>query len=155
MNKEREQTVAEPIVGEKKRTAMVRYIAIMFAVAFVLVVLSTFLYPLANRKVLVYLESTGAQISAAQMVLGLTLGSLPFWALLSVWGGLSGPGPTPQQWGYTFVVALLAGVAGTTGGTRPTGVQAAGGKCSGNTRPSPPSVCRTAPEAAAPAPRAE
>ncbi|GGG51895.1 multidrug resistance efflux transporter family protein [Hymenobacter glacieicola] len=80
---------------------------------FGLVVLSTFLYPLANRKVLVYLESTGAPISAAQMVLGLTLGSLPFWALLSVWGGLSGPGPTPQQWGYTFVVAVLAGVLAT------------------------------------------
>ncbi|UOQ75971.1 multidrug resistance efflux transporter family protein [Hymenobacter sp. 5516J-16] len=64
---------------------------------FALVVLSTVLYPLANRKVLVYLETTGARISAAQMVLGLTLGSLPFWALLSIWGSLSSPGPTPSS----------------------------------------------------------
>lgn len=80
---------------------------------FGMVVVATFLYPLANRKVLVYLERVPERISATHMVLGLSLGSLPFWAALSAWGVLSGPGPTPQQWGYTFVVALLAGIVAT------------------------------------------
>lgn len=80
---------------------------------FGMIVVSTFLYPLANRKVLLYLETAPVRVSAVQMVLGLTLGSLPFWALVAGWGGLTGPGPTPQQWGYTFVVALLAGVVAT------------------------------------------
>ncbi|MBX0292347.1 multidrug resistance efflux transporter family protein [Hymenobacter sp. HSC-4F20] len=83
------------------------------SLGFGMVVVATFLYPLANRNVLVYLETAPVRVSATQMVLGLAMGSLPFWALLSVWGMLTGPGPTPSQWGYTLVVALLAGVLAT------------------------------------------
>ncbi|TGD83214.1 multidrug resistance efflux transporter family protein [Hymenobacter wooponensis] len=81
---------------------------------FGLTVLSTFLYPLANRKILVFLETQPVRLNAGQMVLGLTLGSLPFWAVLSGIGLATGPGPTPEQWRYTFIIALLAGVLATS-----------------------------------------
>lgn len=60
MNEEKEtsKTVAEPVVGEKKRNAMVRYIAVMFAVAFALVVLSYLVQMKKNQTTITELNQT-------------------------------------------------------------------------------------------------
>ena len=59
MNEEKEtnKTVAEPVVGEKKRNAMVRYIAVMFAVAFALVALSYLIQMKKKRYFLIFSEN--------------------------------------------------------------------------------------------------
>lgn len=80
---------------------------------FVLVLLSTLLYPLGNRQILLFLEDRDARLSSMQVVFGMSLGSLPWWALVAAVGGpLVGP-PAAAQWAGTLAVALLAGIVAT------------------------------------------
>ncbi|MBJ8193123.1 multidrug resistance efflux transporter family protein, partial [Bacillus cereus] len=47
------------------------------------VILASFAYPLGNRKMM---EVCAGRLDAYQRVLGMTLASLPFWLLLSLYG---------------------------------------------------------------------
>lgn len=67
-------------------------------------------YPLGNRKMM---QVVDGELSATQRVLGMTIMSMPFWIILSIYGMFSyGPPGVNQLW-QTFVVAIFSGVIAT------------------------------------------
>ncbi|KLU62936.1 hypothetical protein CEB3_c06880 [Peptococcaceae bacterium CEB3] len=74
------------------------------------VALAAFAYPLGNRKMMALCGST---LNTYQRVLGMTLASMPFWLLLSLYGLLRVGAPAPLQVAQSFVVALSSGVVAT------------------------------------------
>ena len=80
-------------------------------VGFVLVLVSCTLYPLGNRRILLFLEDRPQRFSALQVIYGMTLGSLPWWLLLAAAGLAAGIGPPGAgQVAGTLAIALLAGI---------------------------------------------
>ncbi|MGJ9381947.1 DMT family transporter [Salipaludibacillus sp. CF4.18] len=75
------------------------------------VVLAAFAYPLGNRKMM---ELCGGRLDTFQRVLGMTIASLPFWILLSVYGMINVGPPSTSQVSQTFIVAISSGVIATT-----------------------------------------
>jgi hypothetical protein len=73
-------------------------------------VLAAFMYPLGNRKMM---EICGDEADTFQRVLNMTLASLPFWFLVSLYGGISQGAPGSSQIFRSFLVALFAGVIAT------------------------------------------
>ncbi|MFE8698049.1 multidrug resistance efflux transporter family protein [Cytobacillus sp. FJAT-53684] len=74
------------------------------------VIVASFAYPLGNRKMM---EVCGDRLDAFQRVLGMTLASLPFWLLLSIYGMATVGLPSKGQTFQAFLVALLSGVVAT------------------------------------------
>lgn len=74
------------------------------------VIVASFAYPLGNRKMM---EVCGERLDAYQRVLGMTLASLPFWLLLSVYGMVTVGMPSTGQTIQSLLVALLSGVVAT------------------------------------------
>lgn len=74
------------------------------------VILAAFSYPLGNRKMMLVCDG---RLDVYQRVLGMTLASIPFWLLLSVYGlatvGIPGQGQILQS----FLVAIFAGIIAT------------------------------------------
>jgi len=67
-------------------------------------------YPLGNRKMM---QVVNDDLSTTQRILGMTICSMPFWIILSIYGMFSyGPPGVNQLW-QTFVVAVFAGVVAT------------------------------------------
>ncbi|TWT08514.1 multidrug resistance efflux transporter family protein [Planococcus sp. CPCC 101016] len=77
---------------------------------FIPVLIAAFAYPLGNRKMMDLCEG---RLDAYQRVLGMTLASLPFWLLLSLYGFLTVGGPTASQSFQTLIVAISSGVIAT------------------------------------------
>jgi len=77
---------------------------------FIPVLLAAFAYPLGNRKMM---EICDGRLDAYQRVLGMTLASLPFWLLLSLFGLLTVGGPSASQSFQTLIVAITSGVIAT------------------------------------------
>lgn len=74
------------------------------------VLVAAFAYPLGNRKMMV---ACGEQFDTFQRVLGMTIASLPFWLVLSVFG-LSTVGlPSTNQTLQALIVAISSGVIAT------------------------------------------
>ncbi|KJD46207.1 multidrug resistance efflux transporter family protein [Paenibacillus terrae] len=74
------------------------------------VVLASFAYPLGNRKMM---EVCAGRLDAYQRVLGMTLASLPFWLLLSLYGVFSVGLPSQEQTIQSALVAVFSGVIAT------------------------------------------
>ncbi|WP_419393257.1 multidrug resistance efflux transporter family protein [Cytobacillus praedii] len=74
------------------------------------VILASFAYPLGNRKMM---EVCGNRLDAYQRVLGMTLASLPFWLLLSIYGAAAVGLPSIGQTVQSLLVALCSGVIAT------------------------------------------
>ncbi|OCA90607.1 hypothetical protein A8F94_01635 [Bacillus sp. FJAT-27225] len=74
------------------------------------VILASFAYPLGNRKMM---ELTGGRIDTFQRVLGMTLASLPFWIILSLYGMATQDLPSGGQITQSAAVALTSGVIAT------------------------------------------
>ncbi|WP_026676245.1 DMT family transporter [Fictibacillus gelatini] len=74
------------------------------------VVIASFAYPLGNRKMM---EICGGRLDPFQRVLGMTLASLPFWLLLSLYGLLKEGPPTAMQTTQSFLVAICSGIIAT------------------------------------------
>lgn len=74
------------------------------------VLIASFAYPLGNRKMM---EVTNGNLDAYQRVLGMTLASLPFWLLLSLYGLLTVGSPTTNQSFQSLLVAITSGVIAT------------------------------------------
>lgn len=74
------------------------------------VILASFAYPLGNRKMM---EVCGSRLDAYQRVLGMTIASLPFWLLLSVYGVTTVGLPSVGQTVQSLLVALSSGVVAT------------------------------------------
>lgn len=74
------------------------------------VLIAAFAYPLGNRKMM---QLTQGKLSAIQRLFGMTLASLPFWIVLSLYGVAQESLPDQSMLLQTFFVALLSGVAAT------------------------------------------
>ncbi len=75
------------------------------------VLVAAFAYPLGNRKTM---KISGGTLDVYQRILGMLIGSLPFWLLLSGYDLLVEHNlPGKQQYVQTFIVAVTSGVIAT------------------------------------------
>jgi len=74
------------------------------------VIFAAFAYPLGNRKMRAVCEG---RLDTYQRVLGMTLASLPFWLILSVYGLASAGSPSFSQTVQALIVAVSSGVIAT------------------------------------------
>jgi hypothetical protein len=74
------------------------------------VILASFAYPLGNRKMM---DLCGGRLDVFQRVLGMTLASLPFWFVLSIYGLLTVGPPSIGQSIQSSLVAISSGVIAT------------------------------------------
>lgn len=74
------------------------------------ILIASFAYPLGNRKMMDVCEG---RLDAYQRVLGMTLASLPFWLLLSLYGFFTEGLPSGGQSFQSLLVALFSGVIAT------------------------------------------
>lgn len=77
---------------------------------FIPVLVAAFAYPLGNRKMM---EVCDGRLDAYQRVLGMTLASLPFWVVLSLYGLITVGAPSTSQSFQTLIVAISSGVIAT------------------------------------------
>ncbi|PLT35543.1 multidrug resistance efflux transporter family protein [Bacillus sp. V5-8f] len=73
-------------------------------------IVASFAYPLGNRKMM---EVCSGRLDAWQRVLGMTIASLPFWLILSVFAFTTSGPPAPGQIWQSAAVALFSGVFAT------------------------------------------
>ncbi|WP_100610394.1 DMT family transporter [Confluentibacter lentus] len=74
------------------------------------VLIAAFAYPLGNRKMM---QITGEKLNAMQRTLGMTMASIPFWMLLSVYGMTINELPNEPQVYQTLIVAICSGIVAT------------------------------------------
>lgn len=74
------------------------------------IMIASFAYPLGNRKMM---DLCSGRLDAYQRVLGMTIASLPFWLILSVFGVVSSGMPSTEQVYQSGLVALFSGVFAT------------------------------------------
>ena len=77
---------------------------------FVPVLVTAFAYPLGNRKMMAVCRG---RLDVFQRVLGMSLASLPFWFLLSIFGLASAGLPGTGQVAQSLLVAILSGIVAT------------------------------------------
>lgn len=75
------------------------------------VFIGAFAYPLGNRKMM---NLVAERLTALQRVFGMTLCSLPFWIIVSIYGFFSSGYPKYNQILSSMLVALFSGVIATT-----------------------------------------
>ena len=67
-------------------------------------------YPLGNRKMM---QVVNGELTTTERILGMTIASMPFWIILSIYGLFTyGPPGINQIW-QTFIVAVFSGVIAT------------------------------------------
>ncbi|SFL56846.1 Putative multidrug resistance efflux transporter [Gracilibacillus orientalis] len=71
---------------------------------------SAIAYPLGNRKMM---QVVNGQLNTIQRILGMTIASMPFWILLSIYGFASHGVPEASQLTQTFIVAIFSGIIAT------------------------------------------
>ncbi|WP_395843582.1 multidrug resistance efflux transporter family protein [Archangium violaceum] len=81
--------------------------------ALLFVVCSAVAYPLGNRRLMLHLEREGVSLDASQRVLGMTLGSLPLWLVVAVYGHAQVGWPSSAQVLQSTGVAVSSGVIAT------------------------------------------
>ena len=74
------------------------------------IAVASFAYPLGNRKMM---ELCEGRIDAVQRTLGMTIGSLPLWFILSVYQFLRYGPPSSNQLFQSLIVAVFSGVVAT------------------------------------------
>ena len=74
------------------------------------IVIAAFSYPLGNRKMM---AACGDKLTTLQRVFGMTLCSMPFWIVCSIFAGIHSGMPGSGQIFQSFLVALFSGVAAT------------------------------------------
>lgn len=84
--------------------------AITIVLCVVPIVISAFAYPLGNRKMM---NLVNGKLNTFQRILGMTLASMPFWIVLSIYGLVSYGLPTYHQVIQTFIVAISSGIIAT------------------------------------------
>lgn len=80
------------------------------ALCFLPILVASFAYPLGNRKMM---ELCHGKLDVFQRVLGMTIASLPFWFILSIYGVVSNSLPSSIQVTQSIIVALFSGVFAT------------------------------------------
>lgn len=74
------------------------------------VVVAAFAYPLGNRKMM---ELCGGRLDTYQRVFGMTLATIPFWLILSIYGFFKVGLPSSDQVTQSFIVAICSGIIAT------------------------------------------
>ncbi len=74
------------------------------------IIVASFAYPLGNRKMM---EVCRGRLDSYQRVLGMTLASLPFWFVLSLFGLFTTGMPSIEQTTQSLIVAISSGVLAT------------------------------------------
>lgn len=74
------------------------------------VLIAAFAYPLGNRKMM---QVSNGKLNAMQRTLGMTIASMPFWILLSIYGVTINELPNESQVYQTLIVAICSGVIAT------------------------------------------
>ncbi|OOM75371.1 hypothetical protein CLPUN_33170 [Clostridium puniceum] len=74
------------------------------------VILAAFSYPLGNRKMM---EACENKLNTFQRVFGMTLCSMPFWIIVSIFGVLTVGLPSKGQVLQSLIVALFSGIIAT------------------------------------------
>jgi hypothetical protein len=83
---------------------------IELALGIIPIILATFAYPLGNRKMM---DICGGRLDVFQRVLGMTLASMPFWIILSIYGLFTVGPPSINQAIQSGIVAISSGVIAT------------------------------------------
>src|SRR5699024_802423 len=73
-------------------------------------VISAFAYPLVNRKTMALVNN---ELTTFQRLLGMTICSMPFWIVLSIYGAFAHGPPSYSQVSQTFIVAVCSGIIAT------------------------------------------
>jgi uncharacterized membrane protein len=74
------------------------------------VIIAAFVYPMGNRKMM---EVCEGRIDTYQRVLGMTIASLPFWLILSLYALVHTGPPSAGQISQSLIVAVCSGVIAT------------------------------------------
>jgi drug/metabolite transporter (DMT)-like permease len=74
------------------------------------IIIAAFSYPLGNRKMM---EICKDELDTFQRIYGMTLCSLPFWIILSIFGVIKDGLPGSNQIFQSFIVAIFSGVIAT------------------------------------------
>lgn len=75
------------------------------------VIIAAFSYPLGNRKMMIVCEN---KLNTFQRILGMTICSMPFWILVSIYATFTVGLPSGNQMFQSLLVAVFSGVIGTT-----------------------------------------
>lgn len=73
-------------------------------------VIAAFAYPLGNRKMM---QVVNGELNTFQRILGMTIASMPFWIILSIYGITAHGAPNTSQVLQTFIVAVSSGIIAT------------------------------------------
>ncbi|MGY0693783.1 DMT family transporter [Virgibacillus sp. FSP13] len=73
-------------------------------------IVSAFSYPLGNRKMM---QVVNGDLNTFQRILGMTISSMPFWIILSIYGLTTQGLPSSSQILQTFIVAVSSGIIAT------------------------------------------
>ncbi|WP_156288738.1 DMT family transporter [Oceanobacillus salinisoli] len=95
-------------IMQMDHTSSVTIISVILCV--VPLIISAFAYPLGNRKMM---QVVNGELNTFERILGMTIASLPFWVLLSIYGGIAHGLPTPSQIMQTLIVAVSSGIVAT------------------------------------------
>lgn len=82
-------------------------------ICIILVLLAAIIWPLANRKMLLFVEEQGYELNSMQRVAGTAIGSLPVLFMLMGFGYYKAGLPGETQLLAVFVIAISSGVIGT------------------------------------------
>lgn len=74
------------------------------------IIISAFAYPLGNRKMM---QIVNGDLNTFQRILGMTIASMPFWIILSIYGIATQGAPSSDQVLQTFIVAVSSGIIAT------------------------------------------
>ena len=74
------------------------------------VIIAAFAYPLGNRKMI---EICNNNLSTIERVFGMTLCSMPFWLIISVFATISIGLPSQEQLLQSLIVAIFSGIIAT------------------------------------------
>jgi drug/metabolite transporter (DMT)-like permease len=80
------------------------------ALGFLPVLVAAFAYPLGNRKMMAICKD---KLDVYQRVLGMTMASIPFWLVLSLYGIKTVGLPSSEQIVQSFIVAICSGIIAT------------------------------------------
>lgn len=67
-------------------------------------------FPLGNRKMMLLVDGA---LNPVQRTLGMTIASLPFWFIITIYGAFTYDAPSQSQVMQTFIVAITSGVIAT------------------------------------------
>ncbi|GGB46727.1 multidrug resistance efflux transporter family protein [Virgibacillus dakarensis] len=96
------------VMMQLQHAASVPVKAVLFCV--IPLIISAFSYPLGNRKMM---QVVNGELTTLQRILGMTIASMPFWLILSIYGITSQGLPSSTQITQTFIVAVTSGIIAT------------------------------------------